>query len=648
MEDHYKVLYDYDAQRNDELSLQVGDKVRIIQGDNGEWCTAENLKTSQQGLVPTNFLEKIESNDTSAAGDNDGPVLATVLQDYAAQDHDELSLWKNGVVTVLDQSIADGWWKGDLNGKTGVFPANHVKLIDAHEQVPDVDENDKSRRQSFKLAAYGVKQGGIGSILAGGFSLKKKGTKKEETTSTQQQQPQSQQHTTEQPSARASDNKSLHDNSEIKSHDGHEKAMVVSAYDPQNDDELQLLPGAYVTIIDKLDNEGWWKGLNEKNELGMFPSNFVQILSSEGVPVRPARARPPTIKTDQQQQQKQQPVLSPTGMAKPPPVPVGTRPSSLLSRRPTGNSDQSAPPLPRPITSPPLPSTRRANSVIKESSTQPQSAHKRTPSIPLMSPDLPPIRQDQQHSHDQHALRPSRPVPSPGSANIGSNVTSPTSPTSEDRTAGLAKVPKNFGKPPGGPIPPARTSRPNSQASSVNAITTDASPLQTIADEANDEHGNDNDTSSSSPMPPPRVPKRSMPPVPNPTTHTIAEEQPRPIPSPRQQSREPSNDSKAETAKPSSTSASSSLSSSSSSTSFTSPISASDVIPPPPQRKTERLHSSNNDHIDGTDPLEMKLHQWFKEEAEAMRRYFESQLEEERSERLKLEMELESLKRQLS
>lgn len=29
---------------------------------------------------------------------------------------------------------------------------------------------------AFKLAAYGVKQGGIGSILAGGFSLKRSST----------------------------------------------------------------------------------------------------------------------------------------------------------------------------------------------------------------------------------------------------------------------------------------------------------------------------------------------------------------------------------------------------------------------------------------------------------------------------------------
>lgn len=56
-----------------------------------------------------------------------------------------------------------------------------MKLIDAHEQVADAGESDASRRQSFKLAAYGVKQGGIGSILAGGFNLRKKGSKKDAT-----------------------------------------------------------------------------------------------------------------------------------------------------------------------------------------------------------------------------------------------------------------------------------------------------------------------------------------------------------------------------------------------------------------------------------------------------------------------------------
>lgn len=49
-----KVLYDYDAQRNDELSLKVGDIVHVIKLDSDDWCIAENTETGQQGAVPTN------------------------------------------------------------------------------------------------------------------------------------------------------------------------------------------------------------------------------------------------------------------------------------------------------------------------------------------------------------------------------------------------------------------------------------------------------------------------------------------------------------------------------------------------------------------------------------------------------------------
>lgn len=53
-----------------------------------------------------------------------GPVLARIVNDYEPQSPDHLALWKNGVITVLDQSIGDGLWKGDLNGKVGLFPAD--------------------------------------------------------------------------------------------------------------------------------------------------------------------------------------------------------------------------------------------------------------------------------------------------------------------------------------------------------------------------------------------------------------------------------------------------------------------------------------------------------------------------------------------
>jgi hypothetical protein len=56
-------------------------------------------------------------------------ALAIVTRDYLAQAPEELSLQKNRIVTVLDRNVAEGWWKGDLNGKTGVFPADVSFII---------------------------------------------------------------------------------------------------------------------------------------------------------------------------------------------------------------------------------------------------------------------------------------------------------------------------------------------------------------------------------------------------------------------------------------------------------------------------------------------------------------------------------------
>jgi len=47
------------------------------------------------------------------------------LYDYQAQQYDELSFVKGNVITVLSKDHPD-WWTGELNGNTGIFPANFV------------------------------------------------------------------------------------------------------------------------------------------------------------------------------------------------------------------------------------------------------------------------------------------------------------------------------------------------------------------------------------------------------------------------------------------------------------------------------------------------------------------------------------------
>ncbi|CDH56114.1 predicted protein [Lichtheimia corymbifera JMRC:FSU:9682] len=483
----FQAKHAYEAQQDDELNLKPGDTLRVLNADNNDWWTVEDTATGKQGLVPSNFLVKATGTALSTVAE--GPVLARIVNDYEPQGPDQLALWKNGVITVLDQSIGDGLWKGDLNGKVGLFPADHVKIIDSTETMEEA-ETSTSNRNSFKLAAYGVKQGGIGSILAGaagGMGLRKKAPKSadEDTTTSP--------HTTQSPSDHGPTTSTQ------------VKGMVLHEYEPQNDDELKLMRGEYVTIIDKLDDQGWWKGSNESGASGVFPSNFVQILEEQQRPP-PRRTRPPTIKTEPStsSSRSSESVTSPSSMARPPPVPVATRPTTLLTNRTSASSTSTEPPPPRPVTSPPLPTRRPPSSGNVAAAAAPieppKRTHKRQPSIPLVSPDLPPIAAKQDQSSIQspeHPTRPSRPVPTPGAP------PRPEGPTSSDHrtsVSSMAKPPKVGGPPktPSAPVPPTR-SRPTSQTSTGAAAVPSPPPRKSVTE------------SEIQPQSPPPMPKRSMP-----------------------------------------------------------------------------------------------------------------------------------------
>ena len=62
-------------------------------------------------------------------------VIAKVIFDHDAGGDDELSLKEGELVEVLDQED-DGWWKGLLNGKVGLFPTNFVKLEKGSVSIP--------------------------------------------------------------------------------------------------------------------------------------------------------------------------------------------------------------------------------------------------------------------------------------------------------------------------------------------------------------------------------------------------------------------------------------------------------------------------------------------------------------------------------
>ena len=76
---------------------------------------------------------------------------AKVTFDYESQDQDELTLKLGDIVHVLGEE-EPGWWRGQVGGKTGVFPSNFVEIItDNNVAKPKDTPLDTARKLSGLL-----------------------------------------------------------------------------------------------------------------------------------------------------------------------------------------------------------------------------------------------------------------------------------------------------------------------------------------------------------------------------------------------------------------------------------------------------------------------------------------------------------------
>lgn len=135
--------------------------------------------------------------------------------------------------------MEEGWWRGKLGSKVGVFPSNFVELIDS---VSPVSANRKS-------------------VNNNNIILNK--------------------------SDRSSLNNSREDlvNDDVPSlppKPVRELCKVLFAYTPANEDELKLIEGDVITVLSReLPDKGWWKGQLQSGRVGVFPDNFVTLLPSD-------------------------------------------------------------------------------------------------------------------------------------------------------------------------------------------------------------------------------------------------------------------------------------------------------------------------------------------------------------------------------
>ncbi|EDO38710.1 predicted protein, partial [Nematostella vectensis] len=132
------VLFDYEAENADELSLVTGIEINVIREVEDGWW--EGTVDGRKGVFPSNFvkLKPIDETPTKTKRQPEKqppaeePVLrAKVTYDYEQQNEDELELKVGDIITIVKKEVFDtpGWMEGELDGKTGLFPDNFVEIL---------------------------------------------------------------------------------------------------------------------------------------------------------------------------------------------------------------------------------------------------------------------------------------------------------------------------------------------------------------------------------------------------------------------------------------------------------------------------------------------------------------------------------------
>ncbi|XP_058696392.1 SH3 domain-containing kinase-binding protein 1 isoform X3 [Poecile atricapillus] len=333
------VEFDYKAQHDDELTITVGDIITNIKKDDGGWW--EGQLKGRRGLFPDNFVREIKKDmkkentankppekpinevsngsplllsetiiRTNRKGERNRRRRCQVAFSYMPQNEDELELKVGDIIEVVGE-VEEGWWEGILNGKTGMFPSNFIKELSDSDDVGIVQE--EQIKSSLKDATGSESDGGDSCSTKseganGGTTIQPKKVKgvgfgdifKDKPIKLRPRSievendflPVDKSVGKKLPPATATQEPTkIEVDSRTKNK---EYCKVIFPYEAQNDDELTIREGDVVTLISKdCIDVGWWEGeLNGRR--GVFPDNFVKLLPSDFEKERPKKPPPPS------------------------------------------------------------------------------------------------------------------------------------------------------------------------------------------------------------------------------------------------------------------------------------------------------------------------------------------------------------------
>ncbi|XP_038132470.1 intersectin-2a isoform X2 [Cyprinodon tularosa] len=113
-----------------QLTLSPGQLIVVRAKNSTGWWLGElqaRGKKRQKGWFHSSHVKLLGPSSTKTSLSPLPVCQVIAMYDYAAANQDELSFSKGQLINILDKTNPD-WWKGEVNGVTGLLPTNYVKM----------------------------------------------------------------------------------------------------------------------------------------------------------------------------------------------------------------------------------------------------------------------------------------------------------------------------------------------------------------------------------------------------------------------------------------------------------------------------------------------------------------------------------------
>ncbi|XP_017053837.1 sorbin and SH3 domain-containing protein 1 isoform X32 [Drosophila ficusphila] len=250
-----RALFNFQGQSSKELSFRKGDTIYIRRQIDANWYEGEH--NAMIGLLPASYVEIVSRDGARTPSKRPSEGQARAKYNFQAQSGIELSLNKGELVT-LTRRVDGNWFEGKIANRKGIFPCSYVEVL------TDIGAEDIAARTTTVITTQST------TNLRPNLDVLRTNINNEFNTLTQ--------NGVQPPNGILKETRTIHKTDALHVDTSSEPLAyrALYKYRPQNSDELELLEGDVVHVLEKCD-DGWFVGTSQRTGcFGTFPGNYVE------------------------------------------------------------------------------------------------------------------------------------------------------------------------------------------------------------------------------------------------------------------------------------------------------------------------------------------------------------------------------------